>query len=156
MSGIKMSTSAHSIIVLLLYFHLQINFHMEGTKYSVANRIKTIRHVLGFKQSAVAAMLKVTQQSYCQVEKSEDIQTSTLYRVSQVLGVDAALIVSPNIPINEETVKQFSLNKQTNVIVELLDLRKKVSTYKNIIKSIMSDGENTGLDANNIPAAVTA
>ena len=129
---------------------------MEGTKYSVANRIKTIRQILGFKQNAMANMLKVTQQSYCQIENSKDVQTSTVYRVSQVLGVDAALIVSPSIPINEETVRQFSLNNETNLVEELLDLRKKVVSYKNIIRSIMSEAENIGTDAKSIPAMMNA
>jgi len=154
-SGIKMSTSAHSIIVMLLYFNLQINFHMERTKYSVANRIKTIRHILGFKQSAIAAMIKISQQDYCQIENSEDIHTSTLYKVSQALGADAALIVSPTIPINEETVKHFSLNRQTNLVEELLDLRNKVNAYKSILKSSLSDGKNSDVNANNLQAMLS-
>lgn len=129
---------------------------MEKTKYTVANRIRAIRNIIGLKQSAVARMLKISQQSYCCIEKSEDIHTSTLYRVSQVLGVDAALIVSPNIPINEETVKEFSLNNQNNLVLELLDLRKKVVNYKSIIRSLIIDDKTLGEDGKNIPATMSA
>jgi len=115
---------------------------MNKTKYSVANRIKSIRKIIGFNQGAVARMLEVTQQSYSQIENSEDIHTSTLYKVSEVLGIDAVLIISQHIPINKETVNEFSLNNEVNVVVEVLALRKKVATYKGIIKSIMSKGEN--------------
>ena len=115
---------------------------MNKTKYSVANRIKTIRGILGFKQAAVARMLQVTQQSYSQIENSEDIHTSTLYKVSEVLGIDAALIISQHIPINKETVDEFRLNNEVNAVVEVLDLRKKVVGYRDLIKSLISRGEN--------------
>lgn len=120
---------------------------MNKTKYSVANRIKTIRNIIGIKQAAVARMLQVTQQSYSQIENSEDIHTSTLYKVSEVLGIDAALIISPQIPINAETVNEFRLNNQVNVVVEVLELRKKIATYKGIIRQMMSAGENSRMNA---------
>ena len=100
-------------------------------------------------------MIKISQQSYCQIENSEDIHTSTLYKVSQALGADAALIVSPTIPINEETVKHFSLNRQTNLVEELLDLRNKVNAYKSILKSSLSDGKNSDVNANNLQAMLS-
>ena len=129
---------------------------MNQTKYSVANRIKSIRNIIGVKQAAVARMLEVTQQSYSQIENSEDIHTSTLYKVSEALGIDAALIISPQIPINAETVNEFRLNNQVNVVVEVLELRKKIATYKGIIRQMMSGDINPRMDATEVVLTVNA
>jgi transcriptional regulator with XRE-family HTH domain len=120
---------------------------MSENKYSVATRIRRIREIVGMKQCTVAKTLKVSQQSYCHSENSEDIYTSTLFKISAALGIDPALIVSTNIPITEESVSQFSLNNPGNTIVELIELRAKVDTYKSIIRSLAS-GAGANIPAN--------
>lgn len=129
---------------------------MNQTKYSVANRIKSIRNIIGIRQAAVARMLQVTQQSYSQIENSEDIHTSTLYKVSEVLGIDAALIISQHIPINIETVNAFRLDNQVNAVVEVLELRKKIATYKGIIRQMMSADINPSMNATEVVLTVNA
>ena len=111
---------------------------MSENKHNVATRIRRIREIVGMKQCTVAKTLKVSQQSYCTSENSEDIYTSTLFKISEALGIDPALIVSTNIPITEESVSQFSLNNPGNTIVELIELRAKVDAYKSIIRSLAS------------------
>ena len=59
-----------------------------------------------------------------------------------MFGIDAALIISQHIPINKETVDEFRLDNEVNVVVEVLDLRKKVAGYRDLIKSFIGRGEN--------------
>ncbi|MEZ0611378.1 helix-turn-helix domain-containing protein [Fibrella sp. WM1] len=66
--------------------------------------VKRIREILGVKQEFLATSLGLSQQAISQLEQKEMLDTSTLQKVSEVLGV------------SEEAIKNFSEEKAINII----------------------------------------
>ena len=75
---------------------------------TLSGRIKRIRQELGLGQMEIAAKMDITQQSYSWLEtRSFDPKLSTLYKLSKVLNVKVSFLLSFDVPINMETIKQF-------------------------------------------------
>jgi len=59
----------------------------KSSKMHIGRKISRIREIRGIKQDYLAIELGVSQQTISKIEQSEEIEDSTLEKISKVLGV---------------------------------------------------------------------
>lgn len=92
---------------------------------AVAERIKEIRLIRGYKQEAVAMDMGTTQQSYCCLERyADNARLETLKRVCNALQTDLCFLLS-DIPITEHSVHLFTHNKLSQIFIPALDVKQR-------------------------------
>src|SRR5690606_22236290 len=94
--------------------------------------IHRFRSFRGMKQQDIAKRLKMTQQNYSLIEKSEHVDDNLLERISDILECDPAFI--KGLP---ETLHIYSDNQQGGNVVnyDLSDSDKIIKVYERILKT---------------------
>lgn len=88
----------------------------------VSQRIKTIRRKLDMKQSYVAYKMGVSQQFYSSIERGKrDSTFVTITRVASIFEIDPLFILSPEIPITDETITIFKKKKVSDMIISYFE-----------------------------------
>lgn len=59
----------------------------KSSKMHIGRKISRIREIRGIKQDYLAIELGVSQQTISKIEQSEEVEDSTLEKISKVLGV---------------------------------------------------------------------
>lgn len=102
---------------------------------TVAQRIRKIREVRGWKQTTIAGAMGITQQAYsCLEQESENARLRTLKRFCEQMNVTLAFLLS-NVPITDETVKDYGPKPYDQVIEE----RRKVAAKLELMEELLMD-----------------
>ncbi|MFN8300135.1 MAG: helix-turn-helix transcriptional regulator [Chitinophagales bacterium] len=100
----------------------------------LAKRIKKIREYRGFKQSAIAEEMKISQQAYSSLEsRSSNARIGTLRRFCRVMKVDLSFLLAYDIPINDETMQQFANITYSQVIEDFNKMKTKMEAYEELL-----------------------
>ena len=76
---------------------------------TIASRIRKIREIRGWKQTAVAQSMDITQQAYsCLEQGASNARLETLKRFCDVMKLPLSFLLDPNIPITDENIELFS------------------------------------------------
>lgn len=97
----------------------------------IGRNISRLRSFRGLKQGDVAKQLRMTQQNYSLIEKSEHINDDLLKRIAEVLGYDMEFIREmPEVPY------VYSNNQQGGNVVnyEINPVTKIVELYERMLK----------------------
>lgn len=99
----------------------------------LAKRIRKIREMCGWKQTAVAQALNITQQGYSSLETGGDnAKLNTLKRFCATMGVTLEFLVS-DIDVTEENIQRFGKRTFHDIALEDAKLRAKVQAYEELI-----------------------
>ena len=75
----------------------------------IAIRMKKVREVRGWKQSAVAQCMNVTQQAYSFLEQGHGSpRIDTLTRYCEVMKIDINFLLAFDLPVSEENIEKFA------------------------------------------------
>ena len=94
---------------------MDVEIKEKENRRHVGRNLQRIRVYLGMKQEALAADLGVNQQVISKIEKQEEIEEDFLKRIAEVLG------------ISEEVIKDFDVEKFSEVTSALLDNKQEIS-----------------------------
>lgn len=100
---------------------------------TIEARIRKIRDVRGWKQTAVAHGMEVTQQSYsCLEQKADKARLETLSRFCNVVGVSLHFLLS-DVPVTEETVAKYGSVSYNELLTSHSHLEKKVEIFEELL-----------------------
>ena len=84
---------------------------------NVSSRMRKLRELMGWKQSAVASAMKITQQAFSFLEQgSGSPRIDTLMRFCEVMNIQLHFLLSTDVPITEETVKKYGMKPYSDFI----------------------------------------
>lgn len=88
----------------------------------ISKRIKTIRRKLHIKQSYVAHKMGVSQQFYSSIESGEKVYSlATISKIATIFEIDLLFILTPEIPITDETITLFKKKKVSDIIINYFE-----------------------------------
>ncbi len=74
----------------------------------ISSRIRKIREIRGWKQTAIAASMKITQQAYsCLEQGADNARLETLRRFCDVTNVSLPFLIATDIPVTEENLQRY-------------------------------------------------
>lgn len=101
---------------------------------TISERVRKVRELRGFKQSAIADEMEITQQAYHIVEKgSHKSRLQTLQRFCKVCDVNLSFLLS-EIQITEETLELYGRMDYSEVASEHRKLTERVKVLESLIK----------------------
>lgn len=110
---------------------------------SIATRMRKVREVRGWKQSAVADSMKITQQAYSFMEQGNGSpRVDTLLRFCDVMKVELSFLLAHDVAVTEESLERFGTKTFGSLIAEHDKLEQKVEFFNYVMK-------------NNIPGKMT-
>ncbi len=111
-------------------------------------RIRKIREHRGYKQSAVASEMKITQQAYsCLETKAGNLKMETMQRFCDVMKIETSFLLAFDIPVNDENLQMFDRLNFSQVVEEYKRLNNKLSVYEDLLRKengLGSRNEGTG------------
>ena len=111
----------------------------------IASRIKKIREVRGWKQTAVAASMNVTQQAYsCLEQGASNARLDTLRRFCAVMKIELPFLVAVDVPVTEETVERFGSKPYNEFLTGYRKLEQKLEIFDELLRG----RNNTSLSRN--------
>jgi len=111
------------------------------------DRIRKIREQRGYKQSAVAQEMKITQQAYsCLETKAGNLKMETMQRFCDVMKIETSFLLAFDVPVNDENLQMFDRLNFSQVVEEYKRLNNKLSVYEDLLRkdNSLSSREGTG------------
>jgi transcriptional regulator with XRE-family HTH domain len=103
---------------------------------SIATRMRKVREVRGWKQSAVADSMKITQQAYSFMEQGNGSpRVDTLLRFCDVMKVELSFLLAHDVPVTDESVEKYGMKTFGFLIAEHEKLEQKVEFFNYIMKN---------------------
>jgi transcriptional regulator with XRE-family HTH domain len=107
------------------------------TIMNVAIRMRKVREVKGWKQSAVASSMQITQQAFSYLEQgSGSPRIDTLSRFCDVMDVQLHFLLSEDVPVTEETVAKYGRKTYSEFISEYAKLEHGVEMFDECISGM--------------------
>jgi transcriptional regulator with XRE-family HTH domain len=101
----------------------------------IASRIRKIREVRGWKQTAVAAAMNVTQQAYsCLEQGASNARLETLKRFCKVMNVELSFLVAVDVPVTDETVERFASTNLNEFLISYKKLEQKLEIFDELLR----------------------
>lgn len=111
---------------------------------SISARIKKIREISGWKQSAVANALNISQQAYSCLEKGADnAKIETLKNFCDVMNIKLAYLTADDIDITEETMREFGNKGFADVVDGYRKMNHKLTVYQELLSGELGKWDNT-------------
>ncbi len=108
---------------------------------TISSRIRKIREIRGWKQTAVAASMNITQQAYsCLEQGASNARLETLKRFCDVMNVDLPYLVAVDVPVTAETLAAFGEKNYHEFLTTYKKLEQKLEIFDEILKGNMSVG----------------
>ena len=108
---------------------------------TLAERIRKIREIRGFKQSNIAKELNITQQSYGNLEnRNNNPKLETLNKFCEVVKIPLSFLLDPTIPVNDENVALFSEKSMGEIYSSYQNLKNRLEYYEEIRTKREKDG----------------
>ena len=106
----------------------------------IADRMKRIREVRGWKQKAVADSMNITQQAYSFLELGHGSpRINTLKRFCEVMNVEISFLLSVDVDITEETIERYGKKGFSDLVAEHKKLEGKLEFFNYLVKSHSAD-----------------
>ena len=106
---------------------------------NIAIRMRKVREVKGWKQSAVASSMHITQQAFSFLEQgSGSPRIDTLSRFCEVMNVQLHFLMAEDVPVNEETVIKYGTKSFSEFITDHTNLEHGVEVFA----QFMSNGSD--------------
>ena len=84
---------------------------------NIATRMRKVRELKGWKQSAVAASMQITQQALSYLEQGTGSpRIDTLTRFCDVMNVQLHFLLAEDLPVTEETVRKYGTKSFSELI----------------------------------------
>lgn len=120
---------------------------------TIASRIRKIREVRGWKQTAIAASMNITQQAYsCLEQGASNARLETLKRFCDVMKIELPFLIATDVPITEETIERYGNKSYYEFITTYRKLEQKVEIFEELLtgaeKQLNSNTTNTNMSAN--------
>jgi transcriptional regulator with XRE-family HTH domain len=120
---------------------------------TIASRIRKIREVRGWKQTAIAASMNITQQAYsCLEQGASNARLETLKRFCDVMKIELPFLIAIDVPITEETIERYGNKSYYEFITTYRKLEQKVEIFEELLtgaeKQLNSNTTNTNMSAN--------
>jgi len=97
---------------------------------NIAIRMRKVREVKGWKQSAVASSMNITQQAFSYLEQgSGSPRIETLTRFCDVMNVQLHFLLSEDVPVTEETVVKYGTQRFSEFITDHVKLAHGVEMF---------------------------
>jgi len=103
---------------------------------SISTRIRKIREIRGWKQSAVAMSMNITQQAYSCLELGAgNARLETLKRFCDVMNVELPYLIAMDVPITQETLERYGQRKYNDFINTYARLEQKVEILNDMLST---------------------
>ncbi len=110
---------------------------------SLPDRIRKIREHRGYKQSAVAQEMKITQQAYsCLETKAGNLKMETMQRFCDVMKIETSFLLAFDIAVNDENLQMFDRLNFSQVVDEYKKLSNKLAVYEDLLRKDNGIGRN--------------
>jgi transcriptional regulator with XRE-family HTH domain len=107
----------------------------------IANRMRKVREVRGWKQSAVAEAMKITQQAYSFLEQGHGSpRIDTLKRFCEVLKIEISFLMAFDVPVTDESIDKYGTKGFAELISEHKRLEQKLEFFNYLIKTNSAEG----------------
>ncbi len=101
---------------------------------TIASRIRKIREVRGWKQTAIASSMNITQQAYsCLEQGASNARLETLKRFCDVMKVELPFLIAVDVPITEETIERYGSKSYFEFISTYRKLEQKVEIFEELL-----------------------
>jgi transcriptional regulator with XRE-family HTH domain len=118
----------------------------------IANRLRKIREIRGWKQASVAQAMHTTQQSYSSLEQGTGFpKIETLNRYCDVMEVTLHFLMSEDVPVTEENLERYGNVQFADLINEVDKLEQRLEIFNSILLS-----DNKSLTMNNLRTKIIA
>ncbi len=102
---------------------------------SIAQRIRKIREIKAWKQSAAAMALGITQQAYSVLEKEGSVaRFDTLKKFCDVMGIELIYLLSEDLPVTEETMHKYGKKTLQELIAVNAKMEQKIEVYQELFE----------------------
>ena len=103
---------------------------------TIASRIRKIREVRGWKQTAIASSMNITQQAYsCLEQGASNARLETLKRFCDVMKIELPFLIAVDVPITEETIERYGNKSYYEFISTYRKLEQKVEIFEELLTS---------------------
>ncbi len=121
---------------------------------TIASRIRKIREVRGWKQTAIASSMNITQQAYsCLEQGASNARLETLKRFCDVMKVELPFLIATDVPITEETIERYGNKSYYEFISTYRKLEQKVEIFEELLTGAEKQMNNNN-NNNNLSASV--
>lgn len=101
---------------------------------TIASRIRKIREVRGWKQTAIASSMNITQQAYsCLEQGANNARLETLKRFCDVMKIELPFLIAVDVPITEETIERYGNKSYYEFISTYRRLEQKVEIFEELL-----------------------
>jgi len=118
---------------------------------TIASRIRKIREVRGWKQTAIASSMNITQQAYsCLEQGASNARLETLKRFCDVMKIELPFLIAVDVPITEETIERYGNKSYFEFISTYRKLEQKVEIFAELLTGNEAKQKqmNTTMNAN--------
>ncbi len=118
---------------------------------TIASRIRKIREVRGWKQTAIASSMNITQQAYsCLEQGASNARLETLKRFCDVMKIELPFLIAVDVPITEETIERYGNKSYFEFISTYRKLEQKVEIFEELLTGNEAKQKqmNTTMNAN--------
>lgn len=118
---------------------------------TIASRIRKIREVRGWKQTAIASSMNITQQAYsCLEQGASNARLETLKRFCNVMKIELPFLIAVDVPITEETIERYGNKSYFEFISTYRKLEQKVEIFEELLTGNEAKQKqmNTTMNAN--------
>lgn len=118
---------------------------------TIASRIRKIREIRGWKQTAVALSMNITQQGYsCLEQGASNARLETLKRFCDVMNVDLPFLVAVDVPVTAETLAAFGEKNYNEFLTTYKKLEQKIEIFDELLKGNFSSSTKSNHVASNV------
>ena len=116
---------------------------------TIASRIRKIREVRGWKQTAIAASMNITQQAYsCLEQGASNARLETLKRFCDVMKVELPFLIALDVPITEETIERYGNKSFDEFISTYRKLEQKIEIFEELLTGQNETKQNKPVNNN--------
>ncbi len=102
----------------------------------IASRMRKTREIRGWKQSAVADSMNITQQAYSFLEQGHGSpRIDTLKRFCDVMKMELSFLLAFDVPVTEENLEKYATKGFADLISEHKRLEQKLEFFNYLIKT---------------------
>jgi transcriptional regulator with XRE-family HTH domain len=112
---------------------------------TLQERLRRIREYRGYKQSAAAQEMNITQQAYsCLETKGGNLKMETMVRFCEVMKVELSFLLAFDVNVNDENMKMFDELNLVGVVSEYRKLQNRIAVYEELLRNETSFKKNEG------------
>ena len=101
---------------------------------TISSRIRKIREIRGWKQTAVASSMNITQQAYsCLEQGAGNARLETLRRFCDVMNVELPFLIAVDVPVTDETLNRFGQKKYNEFLTAFKKLEQKLEIFDELL-----------------------